>query len=220
MNYKHKQFWKFFVIILSIGFFVVCWKEILIFTNYKVVWHKTSDFFDQLKQKITLNFKPKTELISINFLNSQEDSFANSILEISKIKISVPIVFNHKTVNAKALQWRLRKQGVLLNSKTMPGEKGAVVVLGHSTYAGWPDIDYSNIFNKLNQLKKEDEIAIYYNQKKYIYKVFDKKIFLSKNKKQILSSLDKNRPILVLLTCWPLGSNNKRLAILAQLNNL
>ena len=102
----------------------------------------------------------------------------------------------------------------------MPGEKGAVVVLGHSTYAGWPDIDYSNIFNKLNQLKKEDEIAIYYNQKKYIYKVFDKKIFLSKNKKQILSSLDKNRPILVLLTCWPLGSNNKRLAILAQLNNL
>lgn len=223
-QHNHKQLWKFLVIILFIGFFIVYWKEILIFTNYEVIGYKISHLSHQSKQNLRLTSIPKNYF---NIIEKNSDlpinkpsqlNFEKNYLEIPKIKIVAPII-SQKKIDAKKIKQQLKKQGVLLYPGGILGKPGKTIILGHSTYAGWPDINYSNIFNKLNQLENKDEIIVYYNQKKYIYKVFDKKIFLPKDEKQalLLSAENKNQSVLILLTCWPLGKDDKRLAIITKL---
>ena len=197
-----RRLWKSFIMVFLICFLIFNFNKTLIFSNYKTTWHKLGNLFEQSQ-------KP--------FLNAFHTSIIKeNKLEISKLNISAPIISNEKNASKERIKQQLRK-GVLLYSDVLPGEKGKVIILGQSTQAGLSIINYTNIFSDLNQLEKGDEILIYYNKKKYIYEVFDKKIFLPKDEKQALLIQDANQSILILLTCWPPGKDYKRLGILTKL---
>lgn len=187
-----------FLLLFLVSFLIINWEDISWVFNYRFITAALSNFFEKSKPE-----KP------------QEFSFSekeNSI-EIPKIEVSAPIVFSEKEEDfEKAL-----KEGVLhYPQSVLPGERGEVIILGHSAPAGWPKINYDWVFNRLNELTQGDEILVYFNHRKYSYRVFEK-VFLEPN--QELPEIDStnSQSILTLLTCWPPGKDFKRIAVKAKL---
>ena len=91
---------------------------------------------------------------------------------------------------------------------------------------GRPDINNSNVvigahsgtgkhalFNNIHKLKKDDEIIIYYNNKKYVYVVSN----INEVKDTEIDVLEnKNKSILTLLTC-KINDNSKRVVVISVL---
>lgn len=136
------------------------------------------------------------------------------LLIIDKLKIEAPII---KSINEKEkdIQEDLKNGVVLFPNTAMPGDFGNTVLFGHSSDYFWRDGNFKTIFSLLNQLNAEDEIKIIENNKELIYKVTNKQI-VSKNNKVILEQTENERR-LTLITCWPIGTDLKRLAIEAEL---
>lgn len=191
---------KFFILIFSIIFLVLNWQRVVLIFNYQVLREKFS-FFQEKKIK------------------DKREGFLENKLHIPKLSLEAPIISQKKKTSKKELE-KLLKKGVLLYPElALPGEQGTAIILGHSAPPSWPEINFDNIFNDLTQLEFGDEIFVYFNQKKFIYQVFDQKIFLPKEEEKFLSKDNKEEPLLILLTCWPPGKNFKRLAVISRLVN-
>lgn len=210
-----KKLWKFFVLFLLISFLIFNWdiiNDLLAFFNYKVVWHYLSNSIDFLQERLSSVFLDRKEDEIENF----EQNYQKNYLDIPKIKVSAPIVLGKEGLSDKELR-KFLKDGVLLYPGGIPGAKGKSIILGHSAPPNWPDINYEDVFSNLNQLERGDEVLVVYNQKRYIYEVFDKRIFLPKDEDQTLLIEDKDESYLILITCWPPGKRIKRLAVLTKL---
>lgn len=141
-------------------------------------------------------------------------SFVTGTIEIPKIGIKVPIIFQ-KSTNKRDLEKALKSGVVHYPTSAMPGENGAVMIAGHSAPAGWKR-NYDWAFSKINELSAGSEIFIYYNNKKYQYLV-TKQFFLTPGAAIPLNTSFANS--LYLSTCWPPGqSKAKRLIIEARGN--
>jgi len=138
----------------------------------------------------------------------------NNLLEIKKLGVKAPIVFGTSGAH-KALEAALKGGTVHFSESSKPGEAGSVVILGHSAPAGWPKRDYEWVFSRLNELENGDEIYIYYNHRKVIYRV-SKKFFL-KPGQDIPGSQDVLGANLYLITCWPPGRNQQRIVVQAAM---
>jgi sortase (surface protein transpeptidase) len=90
------------------------------------------------------------------------------------------------------------------------------VILGHSAPSGWPKINYDWVFSRLNGLSDGDEIFVFFDQKKYNYRVVEK-IFLSKGGEIPDYDPTNQKSILIMLSCWPPGVDLKRIAVQAEL---
>jgi LPXTG-site transpeptidase (sortase) family protein len=174
--------------------------------------------FNYLKSK----FEKKKEIalkISEVELSSSESKFEFSdkpdSIEIPKIKVSAPIILP-KSSTRKDLQAALKKGTVFYSDSDLPGKPGMTVVLGHSAPSGWPKINYDWVFSRLNGLSEGDEIFVYFDHKKYNYRVIEK-IFL--NKEGEIPDYDpaNQKSILIMLSCWPPGLDLKRIAVQAEL---
>jgi LPXTG-site transpeptidase (sortase) family protein len=178
--------------------------------NPKVIWDFLSLKFEERREKenfsVELPGKIKTEETL-----SQEIIFESKI-EIPKIEVSAPIVL---AKNEKEVESQLKKGVVLFPGSALPGEKGATIILGHSAPPNWPKIMYDWVFTKLQYLQEGDEIFVYFNGKKYKYKVKEKVIL---KKGQEIPWKDSSENFLVLISCWPPGKDVKRMAVRANLD--
>ena len=196
-----KHLYKFFISIFLISFLIVNWNDISWIFNYRVISAQVSDFFQ--KDKSEQNLKKESYF-------DKENS-----IEIPKIGIEAPIIFTESN-NEKDFKNALKK-GVLLHPDySLPNEHGRTLIFGHSAPPNWPKINYDDVFSRLDELQKGDEIIIYYRNRKYVYQVYDKNIFYPQNGQNFLSENNKDNSQLVLITCWPPGKDFKRLAILAK----
>jgi LPXTG-site transpeptidase (sortase) family protein len=205
-----KTFIKYFLIFFILGFLIFNWQKISFLFNPKVIWDFLTLKFEEKKEKenflVELPGKIKTEETS-----SQEVIFENKI-EIPKIEVSAPIVL---AKNEKEISNELKKGVVLFPGSALPGEKGATIILGHSAPPHWPKIMYDWVFTKLQYLQEGDEIFVYFNGKKYKYKVKEKMIL---KKGQEIPWKDDSENFLVLISCWPPGKDIKRMAVKAILD--
>lgn len=132
-------------------------------------------------------------------------------LKIDKLNILAPVIKdvdgNDKTAYNKALI-----NGVAhFKGTALPGEKGNIFIFGHSS-AEINKGDYTKIFAPLNDLGEGDEIIVFYKNNELKYKVEEKKIVAATD----LSVLKKTKTeTLTLMTCWPVGTKDKRLVIRA-----
>ncbi len=92
------------------------------------------------------------------------------------------------------------------------GTVGNVVLTAHSSsiVPGY----YSNIFATINRLNVADPIIIYRNNNKYTYNVVESREIEASDTAYVNSHQDGK--YLTLLTCWPLGTDWKRLAVTAE----
>jgi len=133
---------------------------------------------------------------------------------IPKIKVNANVVKNVDPFDSRIYQKALTQGVAHAKGSGLPGFPGNVFIFAHSAINWYQASRYNSIFYLTNKLEPGDEIFIYYKGSKYRYSVTEKKIvnpgeidYLSKNQKT--SSL-------TLMTCWPPGTNTKRLIILAN----
>jgi len=194
MKQDIKRLYKAFIFIFLISFLIINWNDISWIFNYRVISQSLSDFFQR---------ESSVESETIEKENS---------LEIPKIEVSAPLIFVedpdkvHKTLDNGVVHYP---------DSVLPGEKGQTIILGHSAPPNWPDIKYDDVFSRLNELDKGDEVFVYFDHQEYVYSVI-KKIFLEKGE-EIPDTLTNSDNMLILISCWPPGKDYRRIAVQAEL---
>lgn len=134
-------------------------------------------------------------------------------LIIPKLNISAPIIpdvdGNDKDAYFKALE-----SGVAHYKGTAkPGDGGNIFIFGHSSFYWWKKGDYKEIFKPLGDLKKGDEIIVWREGKEYKYKVTETKL-VPPTEVSVLNPTKTEQ--VTLMTCWPPGTTEKRLIVIAK----
>jgi sortase A len=204
------DFLRVFIFLFLICFIVLNFSQIKTIFNYKEVY---DDLFQQFRgeennDKVTV--VPQIELSEPVFTEKENG------IEIPKIEIEAPLILT-ESLEEKDLKEALKKGVVHYPQSALPGEQGEVLILGHSAPSGWPKANYNWIFSELNKLEKGDEIYVYFENLQYLYLVNDK-IFLNPGEEISLEELTSSNSVLVLLSCWPPGVSQKRIAVLAELS--
>ncbi len=89
-----------------------------------------------------------------------------------------------------------------------------IYLFAHSTDFSWNIARYNAIFYLIKELEKGDEVDLFFEGKRYLYQVIDKKIV---NPSEIdYLTTPSAREQLILQTCWPPGTNLNRLLIFAE----
>lgn len=99
-----------------------------------------------------------------------------------------------------------------------PETPGNMFLFSHSGIDFYEAARYNAVFYLLGKLEPEDEIFIFYEGKKYVYRVTEKKIVNPEEVQYLTEKTDNRR--LTLMTCWPAGTTFKRLVVLAELTAL
>lgn len=197
-----KRLYKPFVLIFLISFLVINWHNISWLFSYRFILNQLSLLWEKI-------MPPSIELAGRNYF-SKEDS-----IEIPKLEVVAPIVLS-QSGGEDNFKEDLKK-GVLLHpDSVLPGEQGRTVILGHSAPLGWPKINYDWVFSNLNTLNKGDEFYIHFNHQKYFYKITEK-FFLAQGEEIPSSDLINSKSMVILLSCWPPGKNQERIAVEAEL---
>lgn len=155
-------------------------------------------FFDINKVKYkenNLNIAKEKVVINKNINKFEEKKKTNKMIknkywgyiEIPKLKI----YYGFYSLNDQKNQI---KNGIeVMSGSSLPSINGSnIVLVAHSGIA------YNFLFDRLDVLGIEDEVNLYFNNIKYIYKV---KRILKKDKKDILSTIKTNKNTLILITC-------------------
>jgi len=215
------KFVRIFVFLLLITLVAINWGTIKGMFNYNVVygdfWNSLKEGFTDFSKKEIADVKNPEVKVPDVMLSKREFEFSekSDSIEIPKIGVVAPLIFPEGNTE-KLLAKALNKGVVFYPDSALPGEEGITVILGHSAPSNWPKINYDGVFTRLNELKPGDEIFIYLNHRKYQYKVTGK-LFLKRGDEIPKPDLSESKSFLTLLSCWPPGINNKRIAIQAEL---
>lgn len=134
-------------------------------------------------------------------------------ITIPKIKAQAPIILNVDPYNYEEYSQALKKGVAQAKGTYLPGEPGRSFLFAHSSGNPLEQINYNTVFVKLNELEKGDEILIKRNDKVFKYKVTMKKVVYPTE----IEYLEKSDvPGLVIQTCWPIGTDWKRLLVFAS----
>jgi len=141
-------------------------------------------------------------------------------VSIAKINIVAPMVWS-KSENEKDQLADLQNGVAHFPQTASPGQNGNMIVSGHSSNYIWVKGNYNYIFKNLNNLMPGDVVDVKTVQQNgktitYHYKISEKFTTVP-NDARIFE--DSGSPVLTLSTCWPIGSNLRRLIVKAELVN-
>jgi LPXTG-site transpeptidase (sortase) family protein len=137
---------------------------------------------------------------------------------ISRINVDAPMIWSKSEKESDMLADL--ENGLSHFSKTAsPGQAGNMIISGHSSNYVWAKGNYNHIFENLNDLQKGDTVTIRTAQQNgrvitYAYTVSDKFITTADDPKVFAAG---DTPVLTLSTCWPIGTNLRRIIIKADL---
>lgn len=149
----------------------------------------------------------------ITDITSTENISSNPVIIIPKINIEIPVVYDEPTIEDAAVQ-RALERGILHYATTVnPGEQGNAVFFGHSSSNILNNGKYKFAFVLLNRLQVGDTFMIQKDGKRYVYKVYDRKIVPPTD----VSVLDDHeKPTATLITCDPPGTAVNRLVVTGE----
>ncbi len=211
MKKENKILLKYFTFLFLISVLIINWNHISWLFNYKAIFGIVSSQFESKIAAKTTEIFGKKE-IEIPIKNSEPSDKENS-LEILKFEISAPLIFSENATQ-KDLYKLLDSGVVYFPGSVLPGEAGQTIILGHSAPDGWPKIKYDWVFTRISELAEGDEIFVYFNHRKYVYKVTGK-IFLDRGE-ELPQLLTNSENMLVLISCWPPGKDLQRIAVMAK----
>jgi sortase A len=202
LNNGHKK--RDLVLAISITIVIV----IILCVNFNQI---KKLFYNNQPQKTQVNNYKDNDMIENK--GPEKTNNQNYSLKIDKLGIDTPIVLDVDGADEEEYNKSLENGVAHMKGTAKPGEDGNIVIFGHSSKNEKYHGDYGEIFAGLNNLETGDEIKIVDSEGNEInYKVESKDIVLPSD----ISVLDQNnRNRLTLLTCWPIGSNEKRLVIIA-----
>lgn len=168
----------------------------LLFIGYGISYY----CFDKYNSIKDLN---NNELLTYKYFYNNKDNKENyeAILSIPKINFKRGLYKKDSPLS------ELSKNIIFLDNSDYPDKKNSrVIIVGHS---GAPSNAY---FKYLYKLKLKDNIILYYNKKKYEYKVTD--IYEIKKNGTLALESNRNNKTLTLVTCKGM---DKQLVIISTL---
>lgn len=139
-------------------------------------------------------------------------------VSIPKISAKSNIIANVSPYNKDKYLSVLEKDEVAHSeTSSLPGlgKNKTTYLFAHSTQQSLSMVRKNSVFYLLGELITDDLIYIKHGGFTYTYKVYDKKI-ISYKEAEYLTYKDANREVLILQTCWPIGTNWKRLLVFAE----
>lgn len=147
---------------------------------------------------------------SVEVLIPEEPNFS---VVIPKIAANAKILANVDTADERVYLKALQQGVAHAQGTAFPGEGGHIFLFAHSTDYFWNVGTYNAVFYLLSKLEKGDEVDIFYQGQRYVYKVIGSQLV---NPSQVQYLTRKaNREFLTLQTCWPPGTTLKRLLVFA-----
>lgn len=139
-------------------------------------------------------------------------------LEIPKLGAKAPIVL--ESSNDPNVIFNRLEDGVVHYAGTvLPGEPGVSVILGHSSAYPWYKGKYGSVFALLTKLNPGDEVFVSDGSRLLKYRVTQSLLFnpLASKNPELETLGQSNTSSLVLVSCWPVGTAYKRIAVKAEL---
>ena len=112
------------------------------------------------------------------------------------------------------VQDALRDGVVRYPGTAQPGEVGNVFLTGHSSYYVWDPGRYKDVFALLHDLHEGDEFFLFWEQKKYHYRIRERKVVSPEQTDVLAQPTDEK--IITLMTCTPIGTAKNRLILVAE----
>lgn len=143
----------------------------------------------------------------------------NGTIMIPKINVNSPIAFDIQVSDKKYYEEALdRGVAHALGTDKPTTEISNTYLFAHSTQFEEHISRYAAVFTKLNQLEIGDQIIIFYQGKRYDYRVAQEEIVPSFDVSVLARRYDY--PALTLQTCYPPGIPKDRLITTARLENV
>lgn len=134
---------------------------------------------------------------------------------VPKVGINAPVIPSVNPADTKGYDEALLKGVAHSSTSFFPDENGAVYLFSHSTNYEWFVKDLNAVFYLLKNLQENDPIVILYKNKRYTYRLTEKRI-VSPSDVSFLNPIE-GKKMLILQTCWPPGSTTERLLLFANL---
>ncbi len=133
---------------------------------------------------------------------------------IPKIGANAPIFPNVDASDPNTYLPVLEKGVAHALGTVFPGVSGNIYLYAHSTDSFWNVGRYNAIFYLLKELVNGDQIYVYFNGVRHVYRVVNKLVVDPSE----VNFLTENLPYeqLTLQTCWPPGTTLKRLMVFAR----
>lgn len=181
--------------------FIIITALILVFFGfvYGIKFQKEEKRFENKSSK------PIAKEINPNMIKNFE-------LFIPKLNIDVPVIPNVNGTNEKVYSEALKGGVAHYAGTALPDGGSNIFIFGHSSSILGTG-KYDKVFASLGDLAIGDEIILLFNDMNYKYSVIDKKIVPSGDSSVLSSTNDEQ---LTLMTCWPIGTDAKRLVIIAK----
>ena len=139
-------------------------------------------------------------------------------VEVPKILAEAEVVEN-VPIYDKEEYLKILDQGKVAQAKgsDLPGDgRGKTIYLfAHSSQQGTEMARKNAVFYLLGELMENDEIDIFRNGEKFVYRVYKKGIFRADDL-SVINYRENDKEVLILQTCWPIGTDWKRLVVFAK----
>jgi len=160
----------------------------------------------------------ETKLESFPVLTEKKEQISEFSLQIPKILASSQIIPNVSPFDAKEYL-RVLTSNLIAQAKgsSLPGlgKGNTTYVFAHSSQQGLAMTRKNSVFYLLGEMNQDDLIYIKYNGEIYTYKTYMKKV-VNASEVEYVNYKDENREVLILQTCWPIGTDWKRLLVFAE----
>ncbi len=133
---------------------------------------------------------------------------------IPKINVEAPVVYDEPSIEEKVLQTALQRGTVHYATTPLPGEKGNVVIFGHSSSNLLNQGKYKYAFVLLSRMSIGDIFYLTKDGQRFSYKIYEKKI-VSPTAVEVIGTASKPETA-TLITCDPPGSSLNRLVIIGE----
>lgn len=161
-------------------------------------------------------------------LQNREYDFSYSLvppgnrLFIPAIGVDAPIIDITSVGEEKLKKWdfnnELYQWVVKYPSTPEPGTKGNTLIFGHTSFYRWKKNPYWEVFAKIYDLKKWDEIKVAWKGQLYVYEIIESKVVKPSEVDAEFLKYNNDEHI-TLMGCYPIGSDARRWLIIAKRKN-
>lgn len=135
-------------------------------------------------------------------------------LVIPKIGVNVKVIPNVNAGKPNDFLKALKLGVAHAAGSSLPDQEGTVFIFGHSTDYAWNVARFNAVFYQIKDLEIGDEINVFYDARRYFYKVTEKRTVAATDTGFLSEPVIGRR--LVLQTCWPPGTTKERLLVFAK----
>lgn len=159
------------------------------------------------------------EIPKENIPENEPESVSNEFrVNIPKIGANAEVIANVSPFDKKEYMSVLKNNTVAHSSESSFPDRGkgtTVYMFAHSSQQGVLDARDNSVFYLLGELKDGDDVLVNYKGKIFTYRVYMQKVVKAKET-EYLNYKDSDKEILILQTCWPIGTNWQRLLVFAE----